>query len=60
MEALREALALVFGGAPPKGKIANRVGADLVLLVLFGTRAPGLGRAELDQHACPPGGSPTS
>ena len=36
MEALREALALVFGGAPPRGKLAHRVGADLVLLLLVG------------------------
>ena len=36
MEALREALALVFGGARPRGRIAIRVGADVVLLLLFG------------------------
>jgi membrane protein len=36
MEALREALALVYGGRPPRGKLATRVGADVVLLLLFG------------------------
>ncbi|HYN75844.1 MAG TPA: YihY/virulence factor BrkB family protein [Candidatus Limnocylindria bacterium] len=36
IEALREALALTFGGEPPRGRIVGRVLADLVLLVLLG------------------------
>lgn len=36
VEALREAMALVFGGAPPRGRLVQRIGADLVLLVLCG------------------------
>ncbi len=36
VEALREALAVVFGGHPPRGKLVQRVGADVVLLLAFG------------------------
>ncbi len=36
IESLREAIALVNGGAPPKGALGRRIAADLVLLGFFG------------------------
>ncbi len=49
IEALREAMALAFGGEPPRGRIVGRVLADLVLLFLHRRVAAGDGRL-VDRH----------
>ncbi len=36
IEALREAIAIVNGGDPPRGNLTRRIAADLVLLLLLG------------------------